>query len=95
MNRTQAIVLLLLAATASACSRTGDNASVVRSDEGVDLESHVDQVRKRLIMEALARTAGRQAEAAAQLSISVRSLRYYVKKYGLRPSTYHSMPERE
>jgi two-component system response regulator PilR (NtrC family) len=53
-------------------------------DTGIDLESEVDSVRRRLIEEALRRSGGRRMEAARLLGVSFRSLRYYIKKYGIR-----------
>jgi DNA-binding NtrC family response regulator len=49
--------------------------------EGFDLEGHLDDIRRELIAQALVKTSGRQVEAARQLGITFRSLRYYVKKY--------------
>jgi two-component system response regulator PilR (NtrC family) len=53
-------------------------------DRGFDLESHVQQIERSYIAEALRRTNGVQVKAADLLGMSFRSFRYYVKKYNLR-----------
>jgi len=49
--------------------------------EGVDLEAHLEAVRKKLMQEALDRCAGVQTRAAEILRMSFRSFRYYRRKY--------------
>ncbi|MDH3404584.1 MAG: sigma-54 dependent transcriptional regulator [Acidobacteriota bacterium] len=51
--------------------------------EGLDLEAHLDDVRRELMMQALDRCDGVQTRAAELLSMSFRSFRYYAKKAGL------------
>jgi len=53
-------------------------------DSGFDLEAHVQQIERQYIAEALRRAGGVQMKAAELLSMSFRSLRYYVKKYNLK-----------
>jgi two-component system response regulator PilR (NtrC family) len=52
-------------------------------DEGLDLEKMVEQLERQLIEKALERTDGVKKEAADQLGISFRSLRYRMKKYDM------------
>jgi two-component system response regulator PilR (NtrC family) len=52
--------------------------------DGLDLESHVREIEKAFILQALERTGGVQMKAADLLGMSFRSFRYYVKKYNLR-----------
>ncbi len=52
-------------------------------DEGLDLEAMVEQLERRLIRKALEATDGVQKEAADQLNISFRSLRYRLDKYDI------------
>jgi two-component system response regulator PilR (NtrC family) len=51
--------------------------------EGLDLDTYVEQVRRRFIEQALRRTRGSRKRAAELLRIPVRSLKYYMRKYGL------------
>jgi len=51
--------------------------------EGLDLEAMVERLEKRLIEKALERTGGVKKEAADQLDISFRSLRYRLDKYDI------------
>jgi two-component system response regulator PilR (NtrC family) len=53
-------------------------------DRGFDLETHVQQIERSYIAEALRRAGGVQVRAADLLGMSFRSFRYYVKKYNLR-----------
>lgn len=53
-------------------------------DEGIDLQSHLDGIAKRLILQALERTNWNQTKAAKLLKLSFRSLRYYVQKFNLK-----------
>jgi two-component system response regulator PilR (NtrC family) len=56
-------------------------------DEGLDLEKMVEQLERRLIKKALERTDGVKKEAADQLGVSFRSLRYRIKKYEIDTPT--------
>jgi two-component system response regulator PilR (NtrC family) len=51
---------------------------------GFDLESHVREIERGYLAQALERTNGVQVKAAELLGMSFRSFRYYVKKYNLR-----------
>ena len=51
---------------------------------GFDLESHVKEIERGYIAQALQRAGGVQVRAAELLGMSFRSFRYYVKKYNLR-----------
>jgi two-component system response regulator PilR (NtrC family) len=57
---------------------------VTLPEEGLDLETHLDDVRTALMAEALERCDGVQTRAAELLGMSFRSFRYYAKKAGLR-----------
>jgi two-component system, NtrC family, response regulator PilR len=52
--------------------------------EGLDLEGYLEDIRARLMAQALERTGGVQTQAAELLGMSFRSFRYYAKKAGLR-----------
>ena len=60
--------------------------------EGINLESYLEAVGKRLMREALDRCDGVQTKAAELLHMSFRSFRYYAKKYSLvrRDDIYES-----
>ncbi len=51
--------------------------------EGLDLDAYVEQVRRRFIEQALWKTRGSRKRAAELLRIPIRSLKYYMRKYGL------------
>ena len=51
--------------------------------EGLDLQGHLDAIERRLLEDALARTGGVKTEAARLLSLTFRSLRYRLAKYGI------------
>ena len=51
--------------------------------EGIDLESYLDNIRAQLMGQALERTHGVQTQAAELLAMTFRSFRYYAKKLGL------------
>ena len=53
-------------------------------ESGFDLETHVKDIERGYIAEALKRAGGVQVKAAELLGMSFRSFRYYVKKYNLR-----------
>jgi two-component system response regulator PilR (NtrC family) len=52
-------------------------------DGGMDLQAHLDAIERALLEEALARTGGVKTEAARLLSVTFRSLRYRLAKYGI------------
>jgi two-component system response regulator PilR (NtrC family) len=51
--------------------------------EGLDLDSHLGDLEKTLLVQALERTGGNRTNAAKLLRTSFRSLRYRLAKYGL------------
>jgi DNA-binding NtrC family response regulator len=63
--------------------------------EGINLESYLEAVGKRLMREALDRCEGVQTKAAELLHMSFRSFRYYAKKYALarRDEIYETTDE--
>ena len=58
----------------------------VLPEKGLDLEAHLDEIRRRLMSQALERSAGVQTRAAELLGMTFRSFRYYAKKLGLTGS---------
>ncbi|HEX4954335.1 MAG TPA: sigma-54 dependent transcriptional regulator [Thermoanaerobaculia bacterium] len=52
-------------------------------EEGLDLEAFLEDLRGRLMAQALDRSGGVQTQAADLLRMSFRSFRYYAKKAGL------------
>ena len=55
-------------------------------DNGLNLEAYLDDVRSKLMTQALERCEGVQTQAAELLGMSFRSFRYYAKKMGLTGS---------
>jgi two-component system response regulator PilR (NtrC family) len=53
-------------------------------EAGFDLETHVKEIERGYITQALRRAGGVQVRAAALLGMSFRSFRYYVKYYDVR-----------
>jgi two-component system response regulator PilR (NtrC family) len=51
--------------------------------EGLDLQSHLDAVERRVLEQALGRSGGVRTEAARLLGLTFRSLRYRLAKYGI------------
>jgi two-component system, NtrC family, response regulator PilR len=52
-------------------------------DDGLDLQAHLDAIERNFLEQALARTGGVKTEAARFLSLTFRSLRYRLAKYGI------------
>jgi len=52
-------------------------------EEGLDIEAHVDAVRRELMRQALERCGGVQKEAARLLHMTYRAFRYHAEKYHL------------
>jgi two-component system response regulator PilR (NtrC family) len=50
---------------------------------GLDLQAHLDAIERRILEQALERTRGVKTEAARLLSLTFRSLRYRLAKYGI------------
>ncbi|MFV0387514.1 MAG: sigma-54-dependent transcriptional regulator [Pyrinomonadaceae bacterium] len=53
-------------------------------DEGINLTSHIGNLEKTYVVEALRRSGGNQTRAAELLQIPVRSLRHLLDKYEIR-----------
>jgi two-component system response regulator PilR (NtrC family) len=52
-------------------------------ESGVDLDRHLEELRRQYMLEALDRTGGVQTRAAELLGMTFRSFRYFAKKYGI------------
>ncbi len=59
------------------------NAPLDLPREGIDLQSHIEQVERRMLEAALAQSGGVRTRAAELLKMSYRSFRHYAKKYEL------------
>ena len=59
------------------------SSDVVLRDSGIDLERHLEELRRRYMAEAMERAHGVQTRAAEILGMTFRSFRYFAKKYGL------------
>ena len=66
----------------SGVSRGGDD-SVRLPDGGVDLDRHLEELRRKYMVEAMERVGGVQTKAAEMLGMTFRSFRYFAKKYDL------------
>jgi two-component system response regulator PilR (NtrC family) len=51
--------------------------------EGLDLQAHLDAVERSVLLQALRRTGGAKTEAARLLSMTFRSFRYRLQKFGI------------
>jgi two-component system response regulator PilR (NtrC family) len=56
---------------------------VLLPEGGIDLDRHVEELRRRYMLEAMERTSGVQTRAAEMLGMTFRSFRYFAKKYGI------------
>jgi two-component system response regulator PilR (NtrC family) len=56
---------------------------VVLRDSGLDLEEHLEELRRQYMLEAMQRCGGVQTRAAELLGMTFRSFRYFAKKYDL------------
>ena len=56
---------------------------IVLRDAGIDLDRHLEELRRQYMVEAMDRTGGVQTRAAEMLGMTFRSFRYFAKKYGL------------
>jgi two-component system response regulator PilR (NtrC family) len=61
----------------------GSASAVLDIPEKFDLDQHMAEIEKRLLLQALEQTAGAKLKAAQLLGISFRSFRYRLLKYGL------------
>jgi two-component system response regulator PilR (NtrC family) len=57
--------------------------AVALPDTGMDLQAHLDAIERAILEEALSRSGGVKTEAARLLSLTFRSLRYRLAKYGI------------
>jgi two-component system response regulator PilR (NtrC family) len=62
---------------------TDSGPAVELPEAGIDLEVHLDSVRREMMAQALDRCDGVQTRAAELVGMSFRSFRYYAKKSGL------------
>jgi two-component system response regulator PilR (NtrC family) len=66
-----------------AAAGAGPGGPIGLTEAGIDLQAHLDGIERSLLEEALARTGGVKTEAARLLSVTFRSLRYRLAKYGI------------
>jgi two-component system response regulator PilR (NtrC family) len=59
------------------------NAVASITDEGMDLERHLEEYERTILIRALEKTAGNRTEAARLLRVSFRSMRYRLSKLGI------------
>jgi len=53
---------------------------------GLDLDAHMSEIERELVMQAMDRTGGKRTDAARLLGISLRSIRYRLSKFGVDPA---------
>jgi two-component system response regulator PilR (NtrC family) len=53
---------------------------------GLDLDAHMADIERELVMQAMDRTNGKRTDAARLLGISLRSIRYRLSKFGVEPT---------
>jgi two-component system response regulator PilR (NtrC family) len=58
-------------------------------EEGIVLDDVMDEIERRYLLEALERTDGNLTQAAKILGMTYRSIRYKVKKLGVRGTLSH------
>jgi len=61
----------------------GSRLEVALPDSGLDLDRHLEKLRRLHMIEAMERSGGVQTRAADMLGMTFRSFRYFAKKYGL------------
>ena len=64
-------------------ARAEEDVDIVISEAGIDLEHHLEDLRKRYMLAAMERCDGVQTRAAQLLGMTFRSFRYFAKKYEL------------
>jgi two-component system response regulator PilR (NtrC family) len=64
-------------------AETGANAVGHLPEDGLDLERHLEEYERGIIIKALERTGGNRTEAARLLHVSFRSIRYRLSKLGV------------
>ena len=60
------------------------NAEFDLPDDGIDLTTHLGNLEKTYVVEALRQTSGNQTKAAELLKMTVRSLRHLLDKHNIR-----------
>ncbi|MCP3980412.1 MAG: sigma-54-dependent Fis family transcriptional regulator [bacterium] len=77
-------------------SRT-EELDIVLREGGIDLEQHLEELRRHYMLTAMERCDGVQTRAAELLGMTFRSFRYFAKKYGMsgRDSQGDSGAERQ
>ncbi len=68
---------------AEAGATGSDGEAVELPEEGLDIQSHLDAIERRLLEQALARAGGVKTDAARMLCLTFRSLRYRLAKFGI------------
>jgi len=63
--------------------RSRSTSEIALPADGLNLEAYLDDIRLRLMSDALERAGGVQTQAAEIIGMSFRSFRYYAKKMGL------------
>jgi two-component system, NtrC family, response regulator PilR len=63
--------------------RHAANPATMLPEDGLDLETHLDSIRRELMVAALNRCGGVQKRAAELLRLSYRAFRYHAEKYNL------------
>ncbi|MEM8772758.1 MAG: phage shock protein operon transcriptional activator [Pseudomonadota bacterium] len=63
------------------------NHTASASTQPIDLRAHLDEVERRLTINALIATRGSQKHAAHQLNLTYDQLRGIIRKYGIDPKT--------
>jgi two-component system response regulator PilR (NtrC family) len=56
---------------------------VVLPESGIDLDRHLEALRRKYMLEAMERCGSVQTRAAEILGMTFRSFRYFAKKYGI------------
>jgi two-component system response regulator PilR (NtrC family) len=69
--------------------------SVTIPSEGFDLEQHLEELRRRYMLEAMQKSCGVQTRAAELLTMTFRSFRYFAKKYALSRESAFPADSRE
>jgi two-component system response regulator PilR (NtrC family) len=64
-------------------AQTGATAVGNLPEDGLDLEHHLEEYERSIIIKALERTGGNRTEAARLLRVSFRSIRYRLSKLGI------------
>ena len=62
-------------------AREGEQVDVALPDGGIDLEQHLETLRRRYMQQAMNRSGHVQTRAAELLGMTFRSFRYFAKKY--------------